>query len=78
MSPQAFQDIESVKAAAKRLGKHPRTLMRWTRQKDGLPFIKLGQAPYLHIPTLTAWLEARIQRPNPTRSSRRGSERSVK
>jgi transposase-like protein len=65
--PQAFDDLETIKQAARRLGKHPRTLMRWTRQPDGLPFIRLGQVPYLHVPTVTAWLEARIQRPNPTR-----------
>ena len=32
MSPQAFSDLEPISKAAKRLRKHPRTLMRWTEK----------------------------------------------
>lgn len=71
MSPRSFDDLETVKDAARRLGKHPRTLMRWTRQPDGMPFVRIGLVPYLHIPTVKAWIEGRITRPNPVRAARR-------
>ena len=70
MTSQPFDDV-SIKQAAQQLGKHPRTLMRWTREPNGLPFIRLGQAPYIHLPTLAVWLKGRIQRPNPPRRGRR-------
>jgi hypothetical protein len=71
MSPRSFDDLETIKDAARRLGKHPRTLMRWTRMPDGLPFVRLGLTPYLHAPTAKAWIEGRIHRPNPVRAARR-------
>jgi hypothetical protein len=72
MPPQSLDDLETIKDAARRLGKHPRTLMRWTRQPDGMPFVRIGLVPYLHIPTTKAWIESRITRPNPTtRATRR-------
>jgi hypothetical protein len=66
-----FDDLEPIKEAARRLNKHPRTLMRWTRLPDGLPFVRLGQVPYLHVPSAKAWIESRIRRPNPVRAARR-------
>jgi len=71
MSSEIFDELETVKEAARHLRKHPRTLMRWTRLPDGLPFVRLGQVPYLHIPTAKAWIESRIHRPNPVRAARR-------
>ena len=68
---RTFDDLEPIKDAARRLNKHPRTLMRWTRWPDGLPFVRLGQVPYLHIPSAKAWIESRIHRPNPVRAARR-------
>lgn len=65
--PKVFDDLEPVKQVAARLGKHPRTIMRWTKQVDGLPFIRIGQIPYLHLPSVQAWIEHHIQHPNPTR-----------
>ena len=76
MSPQAFSDLEPISKAAKRLRKHPRTLMRWTEKPDGLPYIRLGRVPYLHIPTTDAWIAARMKRPNPTHPPRRGTRES--
>ena len=70
MSSRTFDDLEPIKDAARRLNKHPRTLMRWTRLPDGLPFVRLGQVPYLHIPSAKAWIESRIHRPNPVRAAR--------
>jgi len=67
---RTFEDLESVKEVAQRLGKHPRTVMRWTRLPDGLPFIRLGNVPYLHAPTTQEWIERRITRPNPSRRRR--------
>ena len=71
MSSEIFDELETVKEAAQHLRKHPRTLRRWTRLPDGLPIVRLGQVPYLHIPTAKAWIESRIHRPNPVRAARR-------
>jgi hypothetical protein len=68
---QAFDQLETVKQVAARLNKHPRTIMRWTREPDGLPFLRLGQIPYIHLPSAQAWIERRILRPNPTHSARK-------
>lgn len=62
--PQAFADLETIKEAAARLGKHPRTLMRWTRKPDGLPFVRIGQVPYLHGPTVNRWIARRLELAN--------------
>jgi hypothetical protein len=35
MSSEIFDELETVKEAARHLRKHPRTLMRWTRLPDG-------------------------------------------
>jgi hypothetical protein len=45
--------------------------MRWTRQADGLPFVRIGQIPYLHIPSTQKWIERRIQHPNPPHTARK-------
>jgi hypothetical protein len=69
MPYQAFDELETVKQVAARLNKNPRTIMRWTQQVDGLPFVRIGQVPYLHIPSTQKWIERRIQRPNPPRTA---------
>ena len=71
MPPQAFDQLETVKQVAARLNKHPRTIMRWTRQADGLPFVRIGKVPYLHVPSTQRWIERRIQHPNPPHTARK-------
>jgi hypothetical protein len=71
MPPRSFDDLEPLADVARRLGRHPRTLKRWTQKPDGLPYVLLGAVPYLHIPTANAWVESRITRPNPARAARR-------
>jgi hypothetical protein len=47
--------------------KHPRTVRRWTRGPDGLPYAVLGNKPFIHMPTARQWLLGRLRRPNPRR-----------
>jgi hypothetical protein len=70
MPTQNFDDLEPVRDVAARLGRSVRTLMRWTRQPDGLPVVRIGQTPYLHAPSTQQWIERRMTRPNPTRRRR--------
>jgi hypothetical protein len=67
MSLQNFDDLEPVRTVARRLGRSVRTVMRWTKMPDGLPFVRVGQTPYLHAPPTRQWIERRLKRPNPTR-----------
>jgi hypothetical protein len=50
--------------ARKEVKKHPRTVDRWTRTPDGLPFAKLGNRKIIHIATAREWLFSRLRRPN--------------
>ncbi|MEI9899636.1 MAG: hypothetical protein WDN31_05240 [Hyphomicrobium sp.] len=44
-----------------------RTLDRWARAPDGLPFTKIGGRIFFRIASVRAWLAARERAPNPTR-----------
>jgi hypothetical protein len=70
MSIKSFDDLEPVRDVAARLGRSHRTLMRWTRLPDGLPFVRIGHTPYLHVPSTQQWIARRLTRPNPTRRRR--------
>jgi excisionase family DNA binding protein len=71
MPPHLLDDLIPAKEAARQLGHHVRTIMRWTREPGGLPFVRLGQRPYLHLPTVRRWIERRMERPNPARTTQR-------
>jgi hypothetical protein len=49
--------------------KHPRTVKRWTKKPDGLPFAYLGKTVIIHLPTARSWLFGRMRRPNQRRSA---------
>lgn len=49
--------------------RHPRTVKRWTKSPDGLPYAMLGKTPIIHIPTAREWLLGRMRRPNPRKSA---------
>jgi len=57
--------IELDEFARAEVKKHPRTVRRWTKEPDGLPFAMMGKTPIIHIPTAKQWLLSRMQRPNP-------------
>jgi hypothetical protein len=61
-----YADVEPFAAEAKR---EPRTIRRWMKQPNGLPYVKLGNRVLIHIPTARAWLASRMCHPNPRRVS---------
>jgi hypothetical protein len=58
------------KTLAKLWGVHPRTLMRYQREPDGLPSLMLGGNARYPWKECCEWLERRVKRPNPTRRGR--------
>lgn len=50
--------------------RHPRTVKRWTKSPDGLPYAMLGKTPIIHIPTAREWLLGRMRQPNPRKAAR--------
>jgi len=62
---QLLNDFISLEEAAKEIHRHPRTLQRWMKQPDGLPFTRMGKSRLLHVPTWQAWLMSRMRTPNP-------------
>jgi hypothetical protein len=61
-----FADLEPFAAECKR---NPRTIRRWMREPDGLPYTTIGNRILLHIPTAREWILRRMRRPNVRRSS---------
>ena len=59
--------VDYAKFAKDEVKKHPRTVLRWMRMPNGLPFAMLGMKKMIHIPTARQWLLDRMQHPNPTR-----------
>ncbi len=48
-----------------------RTLGRYDRLPDGLPFVTISGRKYRPLTACREWLTRRIRRPNPTRSAAR-------
>jgi excisionase family DNA binding protein len=71
MSSRLLADFLTFDELAKDLGRHPRTIVRWTRQQDGLPYVAMGKTKLIHISEWQKWLLSRTKRPNPTRGRRR-------
>jgi hypothetical protein len=65
MPPDILDDYVEVPQLAAQVRKHPRTVLRWMDQPNGLPFVKLGNRRLVHVPTARAWLLGRMRRPNP-------------
>jgi len=64
-STAEFDDWLELDEFARKIKRHPRTIKRWTRQPDGLPYSYKGKTPIVHVPTYTEWLQGRMRRPNP-------------
>jgi hypothetical protein len=71
MSPRLLGDYISIDQLAAEIGRHPMTIVRWTRQPHGLPVTYLGKTPLIAISDWQAWLKDRTRRPNPERRRRR-------
>jgi hypothetical protein len=71
MSESFFQDcLEHTQFAKKVAQRHPRTILRWMNEPNGLPFTQLGNRKIIHLPTAREWLLSRMRRPNPERRRR--------
>jgi hypothetical protein len=62
-----LDDCLELEAFAREIERHPRTVKRWMREPDGLPYTTLGKTPLIHIPTARQWLLGRMRRPNQRR-----------
>ena len=68
MAPQELlADFVEEHEPCRTMNRHPRTIVRWTGEPDGLPFMKLGYKRLYHVPTVRDWLMARVRRPNARR-----------
>ena len=56
--------LELEDFAREEVKRHPRTVRRWTKSPDGLPYAMLGKTPLIHVPTAREWLLGRLHRPN--------------
>ena len=73
---EGYLDLEPF---AEKVNRHPRSVRRWTKEPDGLPFVKIGNRVLIHVETAKAWIFGRLQKPNPPRtSSARGRSRKSK
>jgi hypothetical protein len=69
--PGLLDDCLELEAFAREVKRHPRTVKRWMRGPDGLPYTWLGKTTIVHVPTAREWLLGRMRRPNPRK--RRGA-----
>jgi hypothetical protein len=67
MSSDILSDYTDVAPFAADVGRHPRSILRWMNEPNGLPYLKLGNRRLIHVPTARQWLLGRIQQPNPSR-----------
>ena len=49
---------------------NPRTVQNYRSEPDGLPFVIWGGKVFIPLADARAWLEKRVQRPNPNRRRR--------
>jgi hypothetical protein len=75
MSENFLDDYIDLESFAAQVRRHPRTVRRWMNEPNGLPYVQLGNSALVHIPTARAWLEARMQNPNPLKKKRSRSRR---
>jgi hypothetical protein len=47
-----------------------RTVARYRKEPDGLPYMTFGGRIFIHVAGARGWLERRVRRPNPTRDAR--------
>jgi hypothetical protein len=65
MPTDILEDLVEVSPFAAKVKKHPRTIIRWMDEPNGLPFVKLGNRRLIHIPTARQWLLGRTRTRNP-------------
>jgi hypothetical protein len=61
MSTELLDGWLSLSEFAAKINKHPRTVSRWARQRDGLPIARQGITPFIHVPTYQRWMLSRLR-----------------
>jgi hypothetical protein len=62
---------------AEELDRNPRTIMRWTEQPNGLPFVRLGRRIMFKRESVRNWISAREHKPNTRRTHRTGVSAAI-
>jgi hypothetical protein len=65
---ELLKDFADLEPFARECKRNPRTIRRWMKEPDGLPYTTIGNRILLHIPTAREWMLQRMRRPNPRRS----------
>jgi hypothetical protein len=68
-TPKLLDDWVALDEFALDLKRHPRSVDRWTKLPNGLPYAKLGCKKIIHIPTARTWLLGRMRNPNRRRNA---------
>jgi hypothetical protein len=74
MTAKFLEDYQAIDAFAAEIDRHPRTVKRWTLERDGLPYSTLGDSIFIHIPSARRWLESRMVNPNPQKNRKRAHQ----
>jgi excisionase family DNA binding protein len=61
---EGYIDLDPL---AEELGRHPRTIMRWTEQPNGLPFVRLGRRILFKRESVRDWISTHERKPNTLR-----------
>ena len=62
-----FEDFIRLEKFAAQFGRGKRTGKRWTKEPDGLPYVRVGNQDFVHVPTGREWLFGRMRKANPRR-----------
>jgi hypothetical protein len=68
MSQKLLEDYLDVEPFAAQVERDPRTVYRWMKAPNGLPYTQIGNRTLIHIPTARDWLQSKMVNPNPLKS----------
>jgi hypothetical protein len=66
-TPKLLDDWQDINELAAEFSKSPRTIKRWTKGPDGLPFAYFGDRQWFYRPKTREWMLGRLHKPNPRR-----------
>lgn len=67
-SPKLLDDFLDLGPFANEVDRDPRTVRRWLKEPDGLPFTRMGNRILIHVPTARDWMFGRMRQPNRRRT----------
>ena len=70
---ELLKDFAAIPDFAAAVDRDIRTVKRWMKERDGLPYTRMGNRTFIHIPSAQQWLVKRIRQPNPRRAARQAS-----